>query len=201
MLADNSEAMDGSNPIASVRAWLDDAREAGILGYDTAILATATPDGRPSARAVILRGLDGRGFVFYTDTRSRKGRELAANPRAALVMQWAELERQVRVEGPVEAVADDEADTYFARRPRGHQVGSWASQQSEALGSRAELEQRFAEVEQRFAGRQVPRPPYWGGYRIVPDDIELWQGRPDRLHDRVRYERAPPGWRRRHLWP
>lgn len=193
--------MDGPDPIASVRAWLEKAREAGIVGYDTAIVATATRDGRPSARAVILRGVDGRGFVFYTDTRSRKGRELAANPRAALVLQWPELERQVRVEGPVERVSDEEADAYFASRPRGHQIGSWASQQSDALGSRAELEQRFAEVEERFAGRDVPRPRYWGGYRIVPDDIELWQGRPDRLHDRLRFERTPRGWRRQHLWP
>jgi pyridoxamine 5'-phosphate oxidase len=190
------------NPIEHVQAWLDEARDRGILGWDTAIVATATPAGRPSARAVILRGLDNRGFVFYTDTRSRKGRELAVNPYAALVMQWAELERQVRAEGNVEPVAPEESDRYFARRPRGHQLGAWASRQSELLADRAELERRVEEVEAEFAGREVPRPPYWGGYRIAPDVVELWQGRPDRLHDRVRHTRRGAGeWIAERLWP
>jgi pyridoxamine 5'-phosphate oxidase len=189
------------NPIEQVHRWLDDARATGMVGWDTAIVATATPDGRPSARAVILRGLDDRGFVFYTDTRSRKGRELAANPRAALVMQWAELERQVRAEGSVHRVAPDESDAYFARRPRGHQLGAWASRQSEVLADRAELERRVADVTAEFAGRVVPRPPYWGGYRITPDVVELWQGRPDRLHDRVRHRRLDGDWVAERLWP
>jgi pyridoxamine 5'-phosphate oxidase len=190
-----------ADPVAEVQCWLDEARERGVLGYDTAIVATATPDGRPSARAVILRGLDARGFVFYTDTRSRKGRELAVNPRAALVLQWAELERQVRAEGQVEPVSDAEADAYFAGRPRGHQIASWASQQSDALGTRAQLEQRLAQVEERFRDQEVPRPGYWSGYRIVPDEVELWQGRPDRLHHRVRYRRADNDWEAESLWP
>jgi pyridoxamine 5'-phosphate oxidase len=189
-------------PIEQVKAWLADAQAAGILGWDTAIVATATPDGHPSARAVILRGLDERGFVFYTDRRSRKGRELAANPRAALVLQWADLDRQVRTEGPVEMVSAEESDAYFAGRPRGHQLGAWSSSQSEVLADRVDLERRFAEAVERFEGQDIPRPPYWGGYRIVPEEIELWQGRPDRLHDRMRYRRQPDGsWTGEALWP
>jgi pyridoxamine 5'-phosphate oxidase len=188
-------------PFDQVRSWLDHAQTSGLLGWDTAIVATATPDGRPSARAVLLRGFDDRGFVFFTDTRSRKGRELAANPRAALVMTWAPMERQIRAEGPVEFVSPEESDAYFARRPRGHQLGAWASRQSQVLGHRSELEQRLAEVQQEFEGRDVPRPPYWGGYRLIPDEIELWEGRPDRLHHRARYRRGPDGWRADFLWP
>jgi pyridoxamine 5'-phosphate oxidase len=196
-------AIDPIDPIERVRAWLEEARAAGLAGYDTGIVATATPDGRPSARAVILRGLDARGFVFYTDTRSRKGRELAVNPRGALVMVWDELERQVRVEGPVEMVSAEESDAYFAQRPRGHQLGAWVSRQSEVLSSRDELEQELAEVVARFAAEEVPRPPYWGGYRIVPEQVELWQGRPNRLHDRERFRRVAAGdpWELDRLWP
>ena len=189
------------DPFEEVRTWLDDARASGLLGWDTAVVATATSDGRPSARAVLLRGFDDRGFVFFTDTRSRKGRELAANPRAALVMTWPPLERQVRAEGLVEQVAGEESDAYFARRPRGHQVGAWVSRQSEVLPDRHDLERRLDEVQRQFDGRPVPRPPYWGGYRIVPHEIELWQGRPDRLHHRVRYQRSDDGWRAELLWP
>jgi pyridoxamine 5'-phosphate oxidase len=191
--------------MALVAQWVDDARAAGLLGADTMVVATSTVDGRPSARAVILRGLDPRGFVFYTDTRSRKGVELADNPWAAVVLVWEELERSVRAEGRVEAVAGDEADAYFAGRPRGHQVGAWASRQSEPLADRDDLVRAVADAEARFAGRGVPRPPYWGGYRIVPEVVEFWEGRPDRLHDRVRYRRGGTGgggaWVAERLWP
>lgn len=194
--------MPGRGPIDVVRDWVEEARAAGILGYDAAVVATSTPDGRPSARAVLLRGLDERGFVFFTDQRSRKGRELAANPRAALVLLWPQLERQIRVEGPVEMISAGESDAYFARRPRGHQLGAWTSRQSEVLTDRSELERSFQEVSARYAGQDVDRPPYWGGYRIVPMEIELWQGRPDRLHERTRFVRvATGGWRSEQLWP
>ena len=189
--------------MAVVLSWLEEARAAGLLGPDTMILATATPHGHPSARAVLLRGLDRRGFVFFTDTRSRKGEELGTNPRAALVLVWNELERQVRVEGTVEHVAPDESDAYFVRRPRGHQLGAWVSHQSRPLASREALVARMREVTEQFAGRDVSRPPYWGGYRVVPEEIELWQGRPDRLHDRVRHRRRldGTGWDAQRLWP
>lgn len=191
-----------ADPVAAVRTWIEEASAAGIVGHDTAVLATATPDGRPAARAVILRGLDDRGFVFFTDRRSRKGRELAANPRAALVMVWNQLERQVRAEGSVDEVEDEESDAYFPTRPRGHQLAAWSSRQSEVLADRAELERSFAEMQRRFDGQQsVPRPPYWGGYRLVPEEIELWQGRPDRLHDRTRYRRSAGAWHAEQLWP
>jgi pyridoxamine 5'-phosphate oxidase len=166
-----------------------------------AVIATATPDGRPSARAVLLRGFDERGFVFFTDTRSRKGRELAANPYAALVMAWPPLERQVRAEGRVEMVAAVESDAYFSGRPRGHQLGAWVSRQSEVLRDRSDLERRLDEVRRQFDDRPVPRPPYWGGYRIVPTEVELWEGRPDRLHHRVCFRRADDEWHRDLLWP
>ena len=191
------------DPLDVVQEWLADARQARLPGADTMIVATATPAGAPSARAVILRGLDRRGFVFYTDTRSRKGRELAANPRAAVVLVWDELERQVRGEGRVEAVIPAESDAYFAGRPRGHQLGAWISRQSEVLASREDLEERMDEVTERFAEQDVPRPPYWGGYRVVPEVVELWEGRPNRLHDRVRYRRQDEAgtWAVERLWP
>ncbi len=183
----------GPDPMALFRRWLDAARAATGLRDDTMVLATATPEGRPSARAVLLRGLDAEGLVFFTDTRSRKGEELAANPRGALVFVWTPLERQVRVEGSVVLVDAGEADAYFANRPRGHRLAAWASHQSQPVASRDELEARMRSLDDEYRDRVVPRPPYWGGYRLRPTEWEFWQGRENRVHDRIAYHRAPRG--------
>lgn len=189
------------HPIRQFERWFHEAREADGPWSVAAVLSTATPDGAPSARAVILRGVDERGFVFYTDRRSRKGRELARNPRAALTFLWEPLQRQVRVEGPVSEVDDAESDAYFASRPRGSQLGAWASAQSEPIASRSDLERAVDEARERFDEGDVPRPSYWGGYRVRPDVVEFWQGRDDRLHDRVRYTRDGGAWRLERLSP
>ena len=187
-------------PIAQLGAWLAEAREA-VAQPDVMALATADADGRPSARMVLLRGVDRRGVSFFTNRDSRKGRELRENPRAAAVVHWWELGRQVRLEGPVEELSEVESTAYWATRPRGSQIAAWASHQSEPLSGRGELVARVAEAEARFAGGDVPLPPFWGGYRIVPERVELWQHRDSRLHDRVRYERTAGGWRRERLAP
>ena len=170
---------------------------------DTApvVLATTDTAGRPSARLVLLRGVDARGFVFFTNYNSRKGRELAANPHAALCFYWASLDEQIRIEGRVERVSAAESDAYFAGRPRGSQLGAWASDQSEVLPSRESLEETYREVERRFEGRTVERPSFWGGFRLTPVRIEFWYGRPDRLHDRVVYVREGSAWRIERLYP
>jgi pyridoxamine 5'-phosphate oxidase len=181
------------DPVTQFLAWYAEAGAAGEV-----CLATAAADGGPDARMVLLKGVDGRGFVFYTNESSAKGRQLAENPRAALVFHWSP--RQVRVRGSVVEVGDGEADAYWGTRPRGAQLGAWASQQSSALGSRDELDARLAEVAARYPG-DVPRPPYWTGYRVVPDEVEFWLHRDDRLHDRVLYRRADGSWSRERLSP
>lgn len=195
------EAQAGADPFALFAVWLETAVAAGIVEANAMTLATATPEGQPSARMVLLKDVDPRGFTFYTNYASRKSQELAANDRAALVFFWAALERQVRVVGRVEPVSDAESDAYFATRPREAQLGAWASPQSRSLASRAELEARLAEVERRFAGRTPERPAGWGGWRVVPAEIEFWQGRPGRLHDRLHYRRIDTGWTRIRLAP
>ena len=174
--------------------WMREALECGVAEPTGMAIATATPDGLPSARFVLLKGVDDRGFVFYTNYESRKARELDANPRASLLFYWAEMERQVRISGAVERVSREESEHYFANRPRGSQLGAWASKQSFEVAGREALEQAWADAEQRFAGAGVPCPPFWGGYRVVAGEMEFWQGRPDRMHDRLQYVRSAGAW-------
>jgi pyridoxamine 5'-phosphate oxidase len=189
-----------NEPLAPFRRWLDEAwqSEPNATAFT---LATTTPDGRPSARALLLKGCDERGFVFYTNLESRKAGELGANPQAALCFLWKSRGRQVRVEGVVEPVADAEADAYFASRPRDSQIGAWASAQSRPLDSRADLERRVEEFSRRFGEATVPRPGFWSGFRLLPERIEFWQERPSRLHDRLLFTREGQGWRRQRLYP
>jgi len=190
-----------ADPLRQFAAWLDEAMRSAAREPTAMTLATAGTDGRPSARIVLLKALDARGFVFYTNLDSAKGRDLSANPRAALVFFWAELERQVRVEGDVEQVAEADADAYFARRPRASRLSAMASPQSAVIADRAFLEARVEALAREHPGEDLPRPLRWGGYRVVPRALEFWQGRPSRLHDRLRYERAADGWSLARLAP
>jgi pyridoxamine 5'-phosphate oxidase len=189
------------DPVAMFDGWFGDARGAGLRVPEAMTLATAAPDGAPSARIVLMKGHDADGFVFFTDRRSRKGSDLAANPRGALVFHWEALGRQVRAEGAVAPVDDAESWAYYRTRPHGSRIGAWASHQSAVIGSRAELEAQVAAVEARFAGTDPPLPPHWGGYRLTPERYEFWTHDDDRLHERVVFTRAPGGWARELLSP
>lgn len=189
------------DPIRRFGQLLEMARQTTLVDPTTIALATADGRCRPSVRMVLLKGFDAQGFVFYTNLSSRKGLELAENPFAALCAYWEPLEAQVRVEGPVEAVSPREADDYFASRPRGSRIGAWASRQSQPLGDRQELERRVEEFEARYPGEEVPRPPFWSGFRLRPERIEFWRAVPSRLHRRDVYTREDHGWRIEHLYP
>ena len=189
------------DPIKQFQAWLNDAIAAGLVLPEAMTLATSTPDGRPSARILLLKQVDAHGFVFFTNYLSAKSKDLESNPHAALVFWWPPLERQVRIEGTVTKTTAEESREYFATRPRESQIGAWASPQSRPIENREELERRNAEFERVYQGRQVDCPEHWGGFRLTPSRIEFWKGREGRLHDRIAYERAADGWRTERLAP
>lgn len=190
-----------TDPFDLFRGWYDEARSSEINDPDAMALATADAEGRPSVRMVLLKGFDARGFVFYTNREARKAGELAANAHAALLFHWKSLRRQVRIEGPVSLASDGESDAYFASRGRDSQLGAWASDQSRPLDRRETFEQRFEDMQRRFDGHPVPRPPHWGGYRVAPERIEFWSDRAHRLHERRLYVREGTGWREGLLYP
>ena len=196
------EADVAADPIQQFGVWWEAALHAQLEEVNAMTLATASPNGIPSARIVLLKGYDEKGFVFFTNYDSQKGKELMQNSRAALVFFWAPLERQVRISGRTERLGAQESDEYFNSRPIGSRIGAWASPQSEVVTSREFLEKKVSEFEKKFSGGEIPRPPQWGGFRIVPEQIEFWQGRPNRMHDRIRYTRIPSGnWRIERLAP
>lgn len=189
-----SESEVAENPIDQFTQWFQQVLSAELLDANAMTLSTATKHGKPSSRIVLLKGVDEDGFRFYTNYKSRKGRELDENPHAALCFYWAPLERQVRIEGKVEKLSEKESENYFHQRPRESQLGAWASNQSTTVASREELEKRFREIEKKFADQEIPLPDFWGGYRLNPDRIEFWQGRNGRMHDRICYEKQDGKW-------
>jgi len=191
----------GTDPFVLFDRWFREAREAGLYLPESMALATSTADGEPSVRQVLLKAADDHGFVFYTNYDSRKGLELAENPRGALAIHWPILQRQVRINGAVDKTTAEESQAYFDSRPRGSRIGAWASDQSSVLRDRKELEREFRETQERFASGDVPLPPFWGGYRVIPETIEFWQGRANRLHDRLRFTRDGDGWVIDRLYP
>lgn len=201
-LQDLTEKDVDDNPFKQFQTWFSQAVEAQLVEPNAMTLATCTPDGQPSARMVLLKDVDEQGFVLFTNYNSHKGQELAINPQAALVFWWAELERQVRVVGTVEKISSAQSDSYFEVRPPKSRLGAWASNQSEVIPNREVLEQQLREFEQKYANQEVPRPPHWGGYRVIPTRVEFWQGRSSRLHDRLLYTRLEDGsWKIERLSP
>ncbi|MFO8174940.1 MAG: pyridoxamine 5'-phosphate oxidase [Longimicrobiales bacterium] len=196
-----SERAAGTDPLPLFSTWFREAEKAGIFLPESMALATATPDGAPSARYVLLKAYDERGFVFYTNYGSRKAAEMEENPAATLLFHWGILQRQIRLEGRVHRISKEESEAYFHSRARGSQIGAWASAQSEVLPDRQTLERRVKEYEEKFRGQEIPLPPFWGGYRLAPRSMEFWQGRANRLHDRIKFVRDGEAWSRVRLYP
>jgi pyridoxamine 5'-phosphate oxidase len=196
-----SEEGAGDDPVALFDRWYREAIGAGIYLPESTALGTATPDGKPSVRLVLLKGYDDQGFVFFTNYESRKAQELESNPEGTLVFHWAILQRQIRLEGTVQRISKEESEAYFHSRPRGSQIGAWASKQSASLATRRELEDRVKKYEEEFKGGPVPLPDYWGGYRLKPRSLEFWQGRASRLHDRIKFTQEAGVWSRERLYP
>lgn len=200
-LKELSETLVLKDPVEQFSIWMNEAINSNIIDPHAMILATSSNNGKPSARVVLLREFDNRGFVFYSNYQSAKAKDLNENPAAALLFFWAELERQVRIEGIVEKISREESEKYFASRPREHQISAWASNQSEVITNREVLERQFEQIKQKFSGKEIPLPPFWGGYRVTPNRFEFWQGRESRLHDRIRYTIESGSWKIERLSP